>query len=219
MNFNTARENMLLNQVRTWDFISPENINLMRKLQREEFVPVEHRKLAFSDFEIPLAHDEKMMKPILEGRILQVLELTGNEKVLEVGTGSAYMTALLALASQHVTTIDLHQDFTDSAIEKLAEANIANVKCITQDVYNYNSTYKFDCIVFTGSVNEIPEFLLDNIKQDGKIFAIVGDNPIMTASIVKKSTDGKVIVETLFETVVKPLQSTQNTQEETIFEL
>lgn len=219
MNFNTARENMLLNQVRTWDFISPENIDLMRKLQREEFVPVEHRKLAFSDFEVPLAYDEKMMKPILEGRILQILELTGKENILEVGTGSAYMTALLALASKQVTSIDIHQDFTDSAIEKLAEANINNVKCITQDVYNYNSTYKFDCIVFTGSVSEIPEFLLENIKQDGKIFAIVGDYPIMTASIVTKSTDGKAIVETLFETVVKPLQSSQNTQEETIFEL
>lgn len=216
MNFNTARENMLLNQVRTWDFISPENIQLMRKLQREEFVPVEHRKLAFSDFEIPLAHNEKMMKPILEGRILQALELTGEETVLEIGTGSAYLTALLALASKKVTTIDIHQDFTDSAIEKLAEAKISNVKCIHQDVYNYNSTYKFDCIVFTGSVEEVPEFLLHNIKQGGKIFAIIGSNPIMSASIITKNADGKAIIETLFETVVKPLQTTEKT---TIFEL
>ncbi len=216
MNFNTARENMLLNQVRTWDFISPENIDLMRKLQREEFVPVEHRKLAFCDFEIPMSHDEKMMKPILEGRILQLLELTGNEKILEVGTGSGYLTALLALSAKHVTSIDLHQDFTDSANEKLSEAKINNVTCIKQDIYQYNSTYKFDCIVLTGSVEEAPEFLLDNIKHDGKIFAIIGKDPIMTASIITKNSDGGIHIETLFETSVKPLQTTE---EKSIFEL
>jgi len=216
MNFNTARENMLLNQVRTWDFISPENINLMRKLQREEFVPVEHRKLAFSDFEIPLAHDEMMMKPILEGRILQVLELTGKENVLEIGTGSAYMTALLALSSKQVTSIDIYEDFTQSAIEKLLEAKITNVKCVHKDIYNYQFTEKFDCIVLTGSVDEVPEFLLDNISEDGQIFAIIGSNPIMSASKITKNADGETIVETLFETVVKPLQTTE---EKTIFEL
>jgi len=216
MNFNTARENMLLNQIRTWDFISPENINIMRKLQREEFVPIAHRKLAFSDFEIPLAHSQRILKPILEGRILQSLALTGNEKILEVGTGSAYMTALLALSSDHVTSLDIYQDFTDLAIEKLSEAKINNVKCLHQDIYNYHSTYKFDCIVITGSTEDIPEFLLDNIKQNGKIFAIIGNQPIMSASIITKDTNGKAVVETLFETVVKPLQTQQ---EQTIFEL
>ncbi len=216
MNFNTARENMLLNQVRTWDFVSPENINIMRKLQREEFAPVEHRKLAFSDFEIPLAHDEHMMKPILEGRILQALNLTGKEKVLEIGTGSAYMTALLALSSDHVTSIDIHQDFVNSALEKLAEANITNIKCENTNIFNLNSTYKYDCIVATGSFEETPEFLLENIKQDGKVFAIIGKYPIMTACIISKSTDGQAHVETLFETVVKPLQTID---EKTVFEL
>ena len=211
MNFNTARKNMLLNQVRTWDFISPENINIMQQIQREEFVPVEHRKIAFSDFEIPLAHDEYMMKPILEGRILQSLELTGKEKVLEIGTGSAYLTALLALSSAHVTSIDIHQDFTDTAIDKLQEAKINNTKCLHQDIFNYNSTYKFDCIVATGSFKQVPEFLLANIKHDGKIFAIVGEEPIMSALILSKDKNDKPVVETLFETVVKPLKSTRKT--------
>ena len=216
MNFNTARENMLLNQVRTWDFVSPENINIMRKLQREEFVPVEHRKLAFSDFEIPMAHGEYMMKPLLEGRILQSLNLTGSEKVLEIGTGSAYMTALLALSSNHVTSVDIYQDFIDSALEKLAEANITNVKCEKNNVFNLNSTYKYDCIVATGSFEETPEFLLENIKQDGKIFAIIGTYPIMSACLITKSTDGQAQIETLFETVVKPLQTLE---EKSVFEL
>ena len=216
MNFNTARENMLLNQVRTWDFISPENINIMRKLQREEFVPVEHRKLAFSDLEIPLANNEHMMKPILEGRIFQALELTGKEKTLEIGTGSAYMTALLALASKHVTSIDIHQGFTDSAIEKLAEANISNADCLNQDLYTYDFSDKYDCIVITGSVDKFPEFLLDHISDDGKIFVIVGDNPIMTAYIMSKDNDGQSQIQSLFETAVKPLT---NTEETSIFEL
>ncbi|HFC30073.1 MAG TPA: protein-L-isoaspartate O-methyltransferase, partial [Oceanospirillales bacterium] len=119
MNFNTARENMLLNQVRTWDFVSPENIEIMRKIHREEFVPVKHRKLAFADLEIPLSHGQYMMKPILEGRILQSLGLKGTEKVLEIGTGSAYMTALLALSSDQVTSIDIFEDFVTSAQDKL----------------------------------------------------------------------------------------------------
>lgn len=205
MNFNTARQNMLLNQVRTWDFISPDNINLMRQIQREEFVPVEHRKLAFSDIEIPMAHDELMMKPILEGRILQSLNLKGSEKVLEIGTGSAYLTALLALSAKNVTSIDIHQDFTNSAIEKLQETNINNVDCICQDLYDFNSTYKYDCIVITGSVKNTPEFLLNNIKDNGKIFAIIGESPVMSASLITKTESGEVKIETLFETDVKPL--------------
>ena len=216
MNFNTARQNMLLNQVRTWDFVSPENIKLMQKLQREEFVPVEHRKLAFSDIEIPLDHQEYMMKPILEGRIIQSLSLTGSEKVLEIGTGSGYFTALLALSSQKVTSIDVYQDFTDSAVEKLQEAHINNVKCECADVFNYNSTYKYDCIVATGSFAEVPSFLLDNIKQDGKIFALVGDEPVMSACLIRKDENNGPIVETLFETSVKHLKSFD---EQTIFEL
>ena len=216
MNFNTARKNMLLNQVRTWDFISSENINIMQQVQREEFVPVEHRKLAFSDFEIPLNHDESMMKPILEGRILQKLNLKGTDKVLEIGTGSAYMTALLALSSEHVTSLDIHQDFTDNAIENLQENKICNTKCVCQDVFNYQSTDKFDCIVATGSFNQVPEFLLNNIKDDGKIFAIIGDSPIMTATVITKGKDGKAHIETLFETVVKPLTRPVNKQ---VFEL
>jgi protein-L-isoaspartate(D-aspartate) O-methyltransferase len=210
MNFNTARKNMLLNQIRTWDFISPENINIMQQVPREEFVPVEHRKLAFSDFEIPLNHDENMMKPILEGRILQALNLKGTEKVLEIGTGSAYMTALLALSSKHVTSLDIHQDFTDNAIENLQENSIKNTKCICQDIFNYQSTYKFDYIVATGSFTQLPEFLLNNIKNDGKIFALIGEAPIMTASIITKDKNGKAHIETLFETFVKPLKHTEN---------
>jgi len=205
MNFNTARQNMLLNQIRTWDFISPENINLMKQIQREEFVPVEHRKLAFSDIEIPLAHNQRMMKPILEGRILQCLNLKNTETVLEIGTGSAYLTALLALAAKNVTSLDIYQDFTDSAIEKLTESNINNVECISQDVYEFNSTYKYDCIVLTGSVKSIPDFLLKNIKDDGKVFAIIGESPIMSACLITKSDNEKINVETLFETDVKPL--------------
>lgn len=215
MNFNTARNNMLFNQIRTWDFISPEIMNIMQKLQREEFVPVNQRKLAFSDIELPIDHDESMMKPIVEGRILQSLNLSGKEKILEIGTGSAYLTALLALSSDHVTSLDIHQDFTESAKEKLKDSKINNVKCITQDVYKYNDSYKFDLIVLTGSVTDVPEFLFNNIKKDGRIFAIVGTDPVMTANIYSIEGD-QLKVESLFETVIKPLISPKK---ETSFKL
>ncbi|MCB1586403.1 MAG: protein-L-isoaspartate O-methyltransferase [Xanthomonadales bacterium] len=205
MNFNTARKNMLLNQVRTWDFISPEVLNTMRKLQREEFVPVEHRKLAFSDFEIPLAHDESMMKPIVEGRILQNLHLNGAENILEVGTGSAYFTALLALSAKKVTSIDIHQDFIDSAEEKLSEAKIKNCELLCENIFEISSRKKYDVIVITGSMQNTPDFLLKNLNKGGKIFAIIGDEPIMSACLITKNENGETNFETLFETVVKPL--------------
>ncbi|HFC30668.1 MAG TPA: methyltransferase domain-containing protein, partial [Oceanospirillales bacterium] len=157
-----------------------------------------------------------MMKPILEGRILQSLGLKGTEKVLEIGTGSAYMTALLALSSDQVTSIDIYEDFVKLAQDKLKEVKISNAKCEKQNIFNLNSTYKYDCIVATGSFTETPEFLLGNIKQNGKIFAIVGDYPIMTACLITKSEDGQAQIETLFETVVKGLQTLE---EKTIFEL
>ena len=204
MNFNTARNNMLFNQIRTWDFISPNTLNIMQKIQREEFVPVNQRKLAFSDIELPIGHGEFMMKPIVEGRILQALNLSGKERVLEIGTGSAYLTALLALSAEQVTSIEIHDDFIKSAQEKLKDSKITNVKLLNQDFYNFNDSYKFDYIVLTGSVEEVPEFLYSNIKKDGKIFAIVGKEPVMTAALYSKDGD-KLKVESLFETIVKPL--------------
>jgi protein-L-isoaspartate(D-aspartate) O-methyltransferase len=209
MNFNTARNNMLFNQIRTWDFISPNTLNIMQKIQREEFVPVNQRKLAFADIELPIGHGEFMMKPIVEGRILQSLNLSGHEKVLEIGTGSAYLTALLALSCEHVTTIDIHADFTESAKEKLKDSKIDNVTCLTEDVYKFKNSNKFDVIVLTGAIEKIPEFLFDFISTDGKIFAIVGNQPAMTASIYSKP-DGNLKTESLFETVVSPLTTSEN---------
>lgn len=203
---------MLLNQIRTWDFISPETINIMQKVQREEFVPVEHRKIAFCDFEIPLSHDQFMMKPVLEGRILQSLALNGTERVLEVGTGSGYMTALLCHATKHVTSIDIHQNFTDSAIEKLSEAHINNYDCHQGDIFNYQPNTKFDCIVATGSFDEVPHFLLDFVEQHGKVFAIVGKEPNMSALILSRDDKNETQIETLFETVVKPLRVPSKTK-------
>lgn len=209
MNFNNARQNMLLNQIRTWDFISPDNINLLRQVQREEFVPVEHRKLAFSDIEIPMSHGQYMMKPILEGRIIQSLNIEKTENILEIGTGSGYLTALLALSSKSVTSIDIHQDFTTSAIEKLKEANINNATCLCQDFYDFNSIDKFDCIVITGSIQETPDTLFNNLTKNGRIFALIGESPVMTASLISKTENDTTKIETLFETDVQPLIQTK----------
>ncbi len=211
MNFNTARKNMLLNQIRTWDFISPETIDMMQQVQREEFVPVEHRKIAFCDFEVPLAHDEFMMKPVLEGRILQSLALKGDERVLEIGTGSGYMTALLSIAAKHVTSIDIHQDFIDSSKEKLAEAKITNNTCNVEDIFNHQTDEKYDVVVATGSFESLPSFLLNLIKPEGKVFAIVGQEPNMSAMIFSGQSKNDIHTETLFETVVKPLRVVNET--------
>lgn len=206
MNFNTAKTNMLMNQIRTWDFISPDVLTKMQKLQREEFVPVTQRKLAFSDIELPIGHDQFMMKPVVEGRVLQALNLTGEESVLEIGTGSGYMTALLALSAKQVKSVDIFDDFLESAQEKLKDAKIDNIELLNQDVFEINSEETYDVIVLTGSLQQCPDFLFDNLKPGGKLFAIVGTAPVMTASIFTKGEDSISQVD-LFETVVGALKT------------
>ena len=212
MNFNTAKTNMLMNQIRTWDFISPEVLAIMEKLQREEFVPVTQRKLAFSDIELPIGNDQHMMKPVVEGRILQSLNLSGTESVLEVGTGSGFMTALLALSSKNVKSVDIYDDFLSSAEEKLKDAKIENFELTKLDIFSESLEEKYDVIVLTGSTKIAPEFLFDSLNENGKIFAIIGTEPVMTASIFTK-TKNEISQNELFETVVGPLKTPKKSSE------
>ncbi len=201
MNFEIARHNMVTQQVRSWDVINKRILNAMLHIQREEFVQVSQRKLAFADMSLPLGYDQNMMKPVVEGRMLQCLNLQPKHKVLEIGTGSGYVTALLSTLCQQVTSIELIESLSHSAKTKIHEQGIKNATLLTADFFDFDNSTKYDRIVITGSIDHLPSFVFDWLNSEGLVFAIVGDAPIMEArtyTYMHQFTSH-------FDTVVKPL--------------
>jgi protein-L-isoaspartate(D-aspartate) O-methyltransferase len=214
MDFEKARFLMVEQQIRTWEVLDQTVLDLLFAVKREDFVPLAYRSLAFVDMEIPLAHQQMMMAPKMEARILQDVAPKLNERVLEIGTGSGYLTALLAKQAESVTTVDIFDDFSREAAAKLARAGISNVHFKTGDAAVSPSTIlgsheTFDVIVLTGSVPVLPKAYLDVLNLDGRLFAIVGDAPVMKATVFTKTGDasfGASFAATdLFETVLAPL--------------
>jgi protein-L-isoaspartate(D-aspartate) O-methyltransferase len=214
MDFEKARFLMVEQQIRTWEVLDQSVLDLLFAVKREDFVPAAYRSLAFVDMEIPLAQQQMMMAPKMEARILQDVAPKSNERVLEIGTGSGYLTALLAKQAESVTTIDIYDDFSREAAPKLARAGITNVHFKTGDAAEtphaiLASHETFDVVVLTGSVPVLPQAYLDVLNLNGRLFAIVGDAPAMKATVFTKTgavSDGASFVATdLFETVLAPL--------------
>lgn len=174
---------MVAQQVRSWDVIDKDILNAMLQVQREEFVQVPQRKLAFADLALPIGHEQSMMKPVVEGRMLQALELSTDHLVLEIGTGSAYVTALLSLLVNYVHSIELFEDFTAQAKQKLRENHLENVTCENADFFIFEPDQKYDRVIITGSLTALPEHVFDWLKPAGKVFAIIGEEPIMEARV------------------------------------
>jgi protein-L-isoaspartate(D-aspartate) O-methyltransferase len=206
MNIEQARFNMIEQQIRTWEVLDPQVLDLLFKVRREEFAPPEHRSLAFADLEIPLAHGERMMQPKVEARILQELELKPSENVYEVGTGSGYLTALLASQARHVTSAEIHADLQERAAATLRAAGIRNVTLLQGDSARAPlAESAFDVIVLTGSTPVLPQAFLDRLAPGGRLFAVVGDAPVMKAVLVRQPVAGAFQHTEFFETLVKPL--------------
>jgi protein-L-isoaspartate(D-aspartate) O-methyltransferase len=206
MNVEQARFNMIEQQIRPWDVLDTDVLELLFKVRREHFVPPEHRDIAFADLEIPLGHGETMMQPKVEARILQELAIQPHEAVYEVGTGSGYMTALLATLARHVTSAEIHADLKARAALNLAQAGVANVTLIEGDSAAAPlAEGDVDVIVLTGSVPFIPQPFLDRLAAGGRLFAVVGDRPVMEAMLVRQPERGAFQHVKLFETLLKPL--------------
>ncbi len=200
-----ARFNMVEQQIRPWEVLNQQVLDLISEVPREDFVPTAYRNLAFADINIPLAHDQEMMSPKLEGRILQALQLTPKDSVLEIGTGSGYFTALLAKSAKHVDSVDIYDDFITEARSKLNALNINNVSLKTGDAINgWNLGRRYDVIVLTGSVPELKPHFQEQLNEAGRLFAIVGDEPIMHAHLITRIA-GHFYTESLFETLLPPL--------------
>ena len=210
MDFENARYLMVEQQIRTWEVLDQSVLDLLFVVKREDFVPAAYRSLAFVDMEIPLAHQQTMMAPKMEARILQDVAPQANERVLEIGTGSGYLTALLAKHAENVTTIDIYEEFSRDAAVKLARAGIANVHFKTGDAAEspraaLGSHETFDVVVLTGSVPVLPQAYLDVLNINGRLFAIVGDAPAMKATVFTKTGDASFAAAEIFETVLTPL--------------
>jgi protein-L-isoaspartate(D-aspartate) O-methyltransferase len=207
MDFEQARFNMIEQQIRTWEVLDQEVLDLLFAVRREDYVPPAYRTLAFADLELPLPHGQQMWAPKLEARVLQTLRLEGIESVLEVGTGSGYFTALLASRARDVTTVEIHTDLSASAADKLARDGFSNVRFEVGDAAQGWGRDLYDAIVLTGSTPLLPETFLQQLKPGGRLFAIVGDPPVMTARLVQWTAPGSRVTTDLFETVVPPLEN------------
>jgi protein-L-isoaspartate(D-aspartate) O-methyltransferase len=206
MNFEQARFNMIEQQIRTWEVLDTDVLGLLAEVKRENFVPPEYRELAFADLEIPLGHGEAMMQPKVEARIIQELAPQPHESVYEVGTGSGYLTALLARRARHVTSAEIHADLKTTAERNLRAAGAANVTLVEGDsAQGPLAESAFDVIVLTGSTPILPQAFLERLKPGGRLFAIVGDAPVMKAIVVRQPVPGAFQHGELFETLVKPL--------------
>jgi protein-L-isoaspartate(D-aspartate) O-methyltransferase len=208
MDIERARTNMIESQIRTWEVLDQRVLDTLSAVRREEFVPERYRPLAFVDMEIPLGHGEVMLAPKLEARMLQELTLKDGDRVLEVGTGSGYMTALLASLAGHVYSVELHPDFSAAAAGKLAAHAVANATLEVGDAaQGWSRHAPYDAILLTGSVPLLPPRLRAQLRPGGRLLAVVGDPPVMTARLITCVTDGAWNDTGLFETCIAPLRN------------
>jgi protein-L-isoaspartate(D-aspartate) O-methyltransferase len=208
MNLEQARFNMVEQQIRTWEVLDQGVLDLMSIVKREEFVPAGWRNLAFADAEIPLGHGATMFAPKIEAHALQALQLKRHEKVLEIGAGSGYMAALLAAHADHVWSLEIVPELAAMARDNLARHGIGNVSVETGDgVRGLPAHAPYDAIMVSAALPAVPQELLAQLKVGGRLFAIVGAAPVMTAQVITRvSEDGYRSVK-LFETLVDPLQN------------
>ena len=204
MNHELARFNMVEQQIRTWNVLDKRVLDLLSQLDRSLFVPSACAALAYSDTEIPLPHGEHMMVPRVDARLLQDLQLKPHESVLEVGTGSGYLTALLAQSVAHVTSLEQHADMVSSAQQHLAQAGIRNAQVQHSNGVPQLSE-KFDAIVLGGSVAEVPQALFSMLQPGGRLLAVVGDDPMMHATRFTVLPDGSMHSQILWDVVTPRL--------------
>ena len=200
-----ARFNMVEQQIRTWDVLDPEVLELLFTVKREEFVPAAYRSLAFADLEIPLGDGQRMWTPKLEARVLQALAVKPVDHVLEIGTGSGYFTALLAARGARVTSVELDAGRAATARATLVRHGFERVRVEVGDGARGFGHDAYDAIVLTGSTPVLPDAFAAQLVPGGRLFAIVGDAPVMAARLVRRSVAGAPVATNLFETVVPPL--------------
>ena len=206
MNIEQARFNMIEQQIRPWNVLDQDVLELLLVVKREDFVPAAYKTLAFADTEIPLPGGEAMFTPKIEARILQEVQLKKHENVLEIGAGSGYMAALLAHKARHVTSIEINPELKELAQTNLARCGVSNVTVELGDgAQGWGTGAPFDVIVISGALEVLPEAFLKQVKVGGRIAAIIGQAPAMTAQVITRVTETAYDTVKVFETNVKLL--------------
>jgi protein-L-isoaspartate(D-aspartate) O-methyltransferase len=204
--FNTdAREQMIEQQVRAWDVLDGRVLALLRQVPREHFVPPAQRVFAFADLEISLPHGQHMLRPSVGGRLLQALELTGTERVLQIGTGSGFLTACLAAAATQVRAFEIVPELAALTRENLASLGVPDVDVTTGDGLQLNERTRYGAIAITASMPVYEKLFQSQLEIGGRLFVVVGEAPAMDARLIRRTSEEAWTTESLFETVIDPL--------------
>lgn len=210
MNIEQSRHNMIEQQIRTWLVLDQQVLDTLSVVKREHFVPAQYRTLAFVDTEIPLSDTAMMMSPKVEARILQAADVKPEDTILEIGTGSAYMAALLAHLGQHVTTLEIDPALAKQAETNLRTNNITNVDVVLGDGaqgYITDANRSYDVIVLSGSLSELPEVFLSQLNIGGRLISIIGEDPVMVCQLTTRIDETHYDTKALFEMSVAPLET------------
>jgi protein-L-isoaspartate(D-aspartate) O-methyltransferase len=208
MDFEQARYNMIEQQIRPWDVLDQRVLDTLAGIPRDRYVPDEYRSLAYSDTRIPIGHGEVMMNPNVEGRMLQLLQIAPGDRVLEVGTGSGYMTACLSALGESVESVEIHADLSREAAQRLQRDAVRDVTLQVGDAAaGWGDARAYDVIAITGSLTVLPDHYREALRNGGRLFAVCGslDEPIMQAMLVTRVSDDNWTVESIFETELAPL--------------
>jgi len=205
MNIDFARRQMVDQQVRACDVLNADILEVLRTVPREQFVPVGYEALAFADIEIPIGHGESMMTPTFEGRLLQALNLNASDSVLEIGTGSGFLTTCLTHLAGEITSVDIHDDFLKTAAENLEGSGTRDVDLVAMDATKELPSAQYDAIAVTGSIQSFDPRFVMSLKPGGRLFVVVGNSPAMDARLVTRTGDNDWTSESLFETSLRPL--------------
>ncbi len=212
LNFAQARFNMVEQQVRPWEVLDERVLAVLEYLPREAFVPRQYRNLAYADIQLPLPYGEVMMEPRIEARLLQALDPHPDESVLEIGTGTGFLSACLARLAGEVTSVDIHAEFREWAATQLAAQAIRNVRFEVGDAAEgWDDGRRYDAIAVTGSLPELHQGYHHSLSIGGRLFLIVGDEPIMEALLITRVSEDQWATESLLDTCIRPLRNARST--------
>jgi protein-L-isoaspartate(D-aspartate) O-methyltransferase len=205
LNVESARQQMVTQQVRAWSVLDPAVLRVLSEVPRERFVPPAYSSLAFADTSIPLPDGQRMLTPQVEGRLLQALDIAPGDAILEIGTGSGFLTACLARLGAEVTSLEIRPALAETAQRRLREAGIGNCDVVVADAFDWRPTKQFDCITLGGSLPVFDPRFQEWLAPGGRLFAVIGQAPAMDARLIRRSHGDRMECRSLFETVLPPL--------------
>lgn len=203
-----TKKNMIESQLKPEGISCSKTIDCISRVNREDFVPNKHKASSYAEYDIPLANNYSMLRPVISAKILQLLKINKNDKILEIGTGTGYLSCCLSMMGKTLDTVDIDKDIQSKAKESHGVYNLYNINYINEDVFSiWTPQKKYDVIVFTGSVDSRIDKLEDALNINGRMFVVIGKYPVMNANLIKRVSEKKLVLEQLFETTLDPLKN------------